>query len=135
MISSRSFRICKEFGCDRLTKESYCEEHEHRQQKNNSRRHKDYNASRRNMELHSFYMTSNWKRVREYRLMLDDYLCVVCREDNRMVKADIVHHVKQLEDYPELALSIDNLISICHSHHNQLHARKTSNKWIEIKGK
>ncbi|CAJ0571029.1 unnamed protein product, partial [Mesorhabditis spiculigera] len=36
----------------------------------------------------------------------------------------MVHHIKPLEDFPDLALSDDNLESICPTCHNQEHPEK-----------
>ena len=33
---------------------------------------------------------------------------------SKLVRANKVHHIKPLEDYPELALDDDNLVSLIH---------------------
>ncbi|OZQ74694.1 endonuclease [Paenibacillus odorifer] len=35
--------------------------------------------------------------------------------------ADMVHHIKPLSEYPELALVLKNLLSLCNSCHNKEH--------------
>ncbi len=35
------------------------------------------------------------------------------------VPADMVHHIKERSEYPELALTLDNLISLCNACHNK----------------
>ena len=40
----------------------------------------------------------------------------------------MVHHIKPLEDYPELALELDNLISLCNDCHEQI-----TNRWAKKK--
>lgn len=45
------------------------------------------------------------------------------RKGTRKKIALIAHHIKELEDYPELALDIDNISLICVHCHNKLHDR------------
>ncbi|USK78968.1 HNH endonuclease [Peribacillus frigoritolerans] len=46
-------------------------------------------------------------------------MCVKCREDGRMTKADVVDHVIELQDNYELRLTHSNLMSLCHACHNR----------------
>ncbi|MED2061030.1 HNH endonuclease, partial [Bacillus thuringiensis] len=44
----------------------------------------------------------------------------------------VVHHIKELEHHPELALEKDNLETVCVDCHNKEHGRtfeKKPNKW------
>jgi len=59
--------------------------------------------------------------VRVKALVRDEFFCVMCRKEGNDVKADEVHHKKELADRPDLAYDLDNLESICHSHHMGLH--------------
>jgi len=59
-------------------------------------------------------------------LIRDDYMCQSCLKNNKIKKADVVHHIKELEDYPELGLTLSNLESLCHKCHNKHH--KTGSK-------
>lgn len=43
--------------------------------------------------------------------------------DRFIARATQVHHIKHLEDYPELALDDDNLEAVCLHCHNLLHGR------------
>ena len=47
-----------------------------------------------------------------------------------MRQATTVHHIKHYDEYPELALENDNLISLCDACHNYFHPEKAqkSNK-------
>ena len=40
------------------------------------------------------------------------------------VRATMVHHVKPLEMYPDLALDLDNLVSLCDDCHDKAHPEK-----------
>jgi 5-methylcytosine-specific restriction endonuclease McrA len=43
-----------------------------------------------------------------------------------MREAKEVHHIKHLEDYPELAFDDNNLISLCSACHRKMHPEKGS---------
>lgn len=72
----------------------------------------------------SFYDSARWKAKREAILRRDHYLCQECRKYGKMRAAKEVHHIKHLEDHPELALDNDNLVSLCHRCHNKMHPEK-----------
>lgn len=81
-------------------------------------------ASRR-----SFYNSAKWNRTRKAVLERDHYECVWCAAEGK-VATNIdgrntleVDHIKELEYYPELALDMDNLRTLCKYHHNQRHDR------------
>lgn len=55
--------------------------------------------------LHAFYTSSVWLNLRDE--VLDDFKreCLACKKKGKYTKATIVHHVKFIKEYPELALS------------------------------
>lgn len=55
--------------------------------------------------LHVFYTSSAWLNLRKE--VLEEYKneCQNCKRKGKYVKASIVHHVKHLKEFPELALS------------------------------
>lgn len=90
-----------------------------------------------------FYKIKEWLYVRQLALERDNYECQMCKAEGR-VHVDSkkvpgerkpvelnVHHIKELEDFPELALELDNLVTLCVEHHNEVHGRfgGTINKW------
>ncbi|MFK4315493.1 HNH endonuclease [Bacillus mycoides] len=93
-----------------------------------------------------FYDSGEWKSIREQVKKRDNYECQECKR-NGHVRVDtneysesakrkkiqlVVHHIKELEYYPELALEIDNLETVCVDCHNKEHGRtfkKKINKW------
>lgn len=85
-----------------------------------------YDKYKRDQEARSFYKSKAWEKVRRLVLIRDNYLCQSCLIDKKIIKADVVHHIKELKDYPELGLEMTNLISWCHSCHNRHH--KLGNK-------
>lgn len=60
-----------------------------------------------------FYHTRAWRKTRKLVLARDNYLCQLRISPECRRYADTVHHIKELEDYPELALDMSNLTSCC----------------------
>lgn len=85
-------------------------------------------------ETDPFYSTGVWKRARRDALDRDMGLCVWCRQAGRYahdrkgrrvpVLATMVHHIKPLKEYPELALDLSNLVSLCDRCHDEAHPEK-----------
>lgn len=71
-----------------------------------------------------FYRLADWKRKREAILRRDGYMCQKCKRYGKQVPATVVHHIKHLEDYPELAYDDSNLISLCAACHDKEHPEK-----------
>lgn len=91
-----------------------------------------YDQSKRNLESKAFYNSKEWIKCRKMVLMRDRYLCRECFKKKKIVKADVVHHIKELVDYPELALILNNLESLCHACHNNIHADKGKNDTVQV---
>lgn len=74
-----------------------------------------------------FYGSSQWKALRQQRLELDNYECLWCKEEGKLTtRYDSileVDHIKELEDFPDLALDINNLRTLCKDCHNKRHGR------------
>lgn len=71
-----------------------------------------------------FYTSAKWKRKRENILRRDGYECTICKRYGRHKSAEIVHHIKSIEEAPELRLNSENLMSVCKDCHNKLHPEK-----------
>lgn len=85
---------------------------------------KDLFKAIENGNVRKFYKSAVWKHKRQEILKRDNFECQRCKSKGRFSKAEIVHHIKHLRDYPELALVGDNLKSVCSTCHNQLHPEK-----------
>jgi 5-methylcytosine-specific restriction endonuclease McrA len=81
-----------------------------------------------------FYKWYKWEQVRDRVLTLDHHECVMCKGNaHKIRRANTVHHVNHLKQYPELGLSIwyideqgcrqRNLVSLCADCHNKVHDR------------
>ncbi|UED78039.1 HNH endonuclease [Brevibacillus sp. DP1.3A] len=84
--------------------------------------------SRYKKETKPFYRSRAWLKCREYVLLRDNHLCQQCLKKNKLTAANTVHHLKPLDEAPELALDTDNLESICPACHNKEHPEKGSGK-------
>lgn len=82
-----------------------------------------YDKHKRNKESKQFYQSAAWSKVRLMALERDNYLCQECFQNKRLTKADVVHHIIEVRDDFTKALELDNLVSICHKHHNRIHDR------------
>ena len=69
----------------------------------------------------AFYHTREWRKKRADILKRDRYSCQVCRSRGKYARANTVHHIKHLKDAPELALTDENLISLCAACHEDMH--------------
>ena len=87
--------------------------------------------------MNIFYKLMKWKRKRGTILRRDDYLCRECKRFGKTTPATTVHHINQLEQYPELALVSANLVSLCARCHDMMHDRSSGTltalgvEWIE----
>ena len=74
--------------------------------------------------VRQFYKSTDWKRKRKEILQRDNYECQRCKSKGKYHRAETVHHIKHLKDFPELALVDSNLVSLCHICHNEEHPEK-----------
>ncbi len=90
-----------------------------------ARRHtqRQYDATAQRRADHAFYCSDVWRRARAWHLA-EHPLCVVCEaEDRGPVEAKVVDHIIPRKEAPELALSAENLQSLCLSCHSRKTAR------------
>lgn len=74
------------------------------------------------------YTSKKWERKRKAILARDGYICRECRKYGRTVTATTVHHIKHVDEYPELAYENKNLESLCSACHNKRHPEKAKNR-------
>jgi hypothetical protein len=75
------------------------------------------------MDKVSFYTSPEWLAVREQALSRDANRCSVARLIGGDCSARLdVHHLQSLGERPDLALDLDNLLTVCSSHHPTLEA-------------
>jgi len=88
--------------------------------------------------LHEFYVSPEWRKLRKE--ILREHKkdgCFDCKAKGFYRKADTVHHVQYVKNYPELALSktyiyqgkeYHNLIPLCHDCHEARHGYRQKEK-------
>ena len=82
-----------------------------------------YDKYKRNKERKAFYQSAAWEKCRRLALERDSYLCQDCLKQNILTPADMVHHIRELKDCPQLSLTLSNLVSLCNACHNKKHIR------------
>ena len=70
------------------------------------------------------YKSKKWKQKQKSIMRRDGYMCQMCKRYGKNVQASVVHHIKHVDEYPELAYTSSNLISLCSACHNKLHPEK-----------
>lgn len=113
-------KFCAHCGCNRLIDctERYCNAHKKRDKAESD---KDYDKNRRNKEAKAFYNSIAWKRKRQQILVRDKGIDVyVYMTEGRIVKAEHVHHIVELDEDSSLALVDSNLISLSAATHSTI---------------
>lgn len=52
------------------------------------------------------------------------YLCEECARYGRKVPATTAHHIKHVDEFPQLALDVRNGRALCAACHNKMHPEK-----------
>lgn len=76
--------------------------------------------------LIKFYKCAAWNGVNGLRrkaLIRDNYECQMCKDKGRYHKAENVHHVLEVKKFPQHAMSLENLLCVCITCHNEIHKR------------
>ena len=87
--------------------------------------HPSHDGGTQTLKEQGFYHKPAWRRVRLLALQRDNYLCQKCMRRKKITPATEVHHIKELEDYPELGLELDNLESLCWQCHEETKRRRS----------
>ena len=86
----------------------------------------------RDNKIEKFYLSEDWKEKRQKVLEFFHFECQECLKKGKYTEADCVHHIREVKNNPELALSqyyINpetgenelNLIPLCNTCHNKIH--------------
>lgn len=80
-----------------------------------------------------FYSLSLWKNTRIAIMERDHFECQRCsynktftlvqRDAHRQEDRAYIHHIAELKPFPWLALHYDNLVTLCHKCHEDVHDR------------
>lgn len=115
----KPLRPCRHPGCPNLSDQAYCELHR-KQIKADANR--DYDNSRRDKEMYSFYHSQAWIQLRAVKIKMNP-LCEECYKQGRLKKAVIVDHILPAKECPDKRLDIANLQSLCVGCHNKKHGK------------
>lgn len=74
--------------------------------------------------VNNHYKHKKHKEWREKVLRRDKYLCQKCLRYGKRTTATHAHHIKPIDEYPELKYDVDNGESLCLAHHNKEHPEK-----------
>lgn len=75
-----------------------------------------------------FYKSKEWRKLRAIAKRRDHYECQLCKGAGSYAQGEMVHHIKEVKDYPELALTLNNLQTLCNSCHNRVHDKLPNQK-------
>lgn len=78
----------------------------------------------KNNNIHAFYVSGTWKRLRAEVLKEQNNECQMCKSKGKYKRATTVHHIKHVKEFPWLALTKTNLMCVCNECHNILHPEK-----------
>ena len=70
-----------------------------------------------------FYHSTDWNQLRMKAYLRDNRECQHCKAEGKVVKGQNVHHIQPIDLRPDLALNIDNLITLCIDCHNKVRGR------------
>ena len=71
------------------------------------------------------YNGNRWRRLAALAMRRDGYRCQIAERYGRSAPAEVVHHIYPVDEYPEYAYCLWNLISLSRAAHNRLHDRNT----------
>lgn len=118
-MHQKPMRECRKIGCHVLTRETYCKKHREEKQDREAQRQRCYDRKNRDAKSAAFYKSKQWQKARALSIAAHYGLCQDCLAQGTIKTADMVHHVKPLREFPELALDQSNLRPLC----NQCHAK------------
>lgn len=117
-------KICSFSECHHIIpgNEKYCEEHKKAVDQLQKEKHKHYKSKRTDIKEQRFYNSKEWiqlKEVIKYRykgLCLWSYFV-----EDRIVPADVDHHIVPIKEDWSLRLCIYNVIPLSNSVHEKIH--------------
>ena len=67
------------------------------------------------------YNGNRWRRLAALAMRRDGYRCQIAARYGRSAPAEVVHHIYPVDEYPEYAYCLWNLISLSRAAHNKVH--------------
>lgn len=102
---------------------SECTGKTERQQGGKQSRHMEYNRFRRDKKAAAFYVSADWRRARAAALRLYDGMDIYAYYvQHRIMIADMVHHIVEIDEDWEKRFDMTNLIPLSNSNHGIISA-------------
>jgi 5-methylcytosine-specific restriction protein A len=86
--------------------------------------HPRYDRTRRDPQAKSFYNRRAWRDHLRAIKLRDQPQCELCWAKGDLVRATHVHHIVEIKQDMDLSMALENLQSLCSSHHSRLHAAR-----------
>lgn len=118
-MPSMPLKFCKHPSCSELTSTGYCPEHQVQHDREQADANRKYNRDRGSSRVRGY--NNQWERVRAIKLQLNP-LCEMCDKQGLTVRAEMVHHVKPIDE-GGARLELSNLMSLCNACHEKIHGR------------
>lgn len=99
--------------CGRLTPDTRCPEHK---------------ARPNPTPTDPFYSSQAWKRIAKRAKARDGQRCVCCAKPGTLLDPLTVHHHHDRRTHPELALELDNLVTLRRSCHSRIEAARRARR-------
>ena len=115
-------KICR---CGRAIPDNIprCSDCQMRHDKDNKDRNRIYNRFKRDKDSQQVYNNPRWEPIKQKARDRDNGLCLVCLLGKRIVSSQAVHHIITIKDNIAKAFNINNLICLCESCHQLVHAQ------------
>lgn len=86
-------------------------------------RHQEYNLYRRDQRKAGFYISREWRLTRDAALRMYDHLDIYALiVQRRIVTADMVHHIVEIEEDWDRRLDMSNLLPLSNGNHGIISA-------------
>ena len=118
------YKICNKVNCNKLidSRYTYCEAHREDEEAKRIKYIKRYDEARKCGKEFVFYRSKEWINIREVIKSKYKGICIYTYyTQNKIVKADEVHHIIEIKDDFNKRLDLDNLIPVSRSAHKQIH--------------
>jgi 5-methylcytosine-specific restriction protein A len=122
-MAQKKLHVCNKMGCNNLTRNRFCEQHEYIEIEERKAINRRYNQNRTDDKEQAFYKSKGWKIARKKALARDEYICQDCKRLGYIVPAVTVHHIIPIKEEWKLRLIIENMVSLCESCHQQRHRK------------
>ncbi|HBV22256.1 MAG TPA: HNH endonuclease [Jeotgalicoccus sp.] len=113
-------KYCNSPNCRNLIEQykNFCEEH-----KNKTSKSYEEWRNKHMPEYIKFYKSTAWQKKRVQALRRDEWICQDCAAEGIITVAQEVHHIVETKHDWSKRLELDNLISLCRTHHDRRHNR------------